>query len=93
MGTACMPRLQVVEPMAHPQQALHQVEFQGLDGRDLAQRIADQAFLGRAVHGVDAQAAPARLGGGGDTGKVRRGGAGCVVMVVAAMVAHGSIPV
>ncbi|MNT07648.1 hypothetical protein D3C72_1423620 [compost metagenome] len=85
--------LQVVEAVAHPQQALHEVEFQGLDGRDLAQGIADQALLGGAVHGLDAQAAPARLGGGGDTREVRRGGTGCVVMVVAAMVAHGSIPV
>jgi hypothetical protein len=78
----------VFEAMAHAQQALHQVEFQRFYGLDLAQRIADQAFLGGAVHGVDAQAAPAWLRGGGNSGQFRRGVTGRMVMLVAAMLAH-----
>ncbi|MCY1414359.1 hypothetical protein D9M71_298070 [compost metagenome] len=76
--------------MLHPQQALHQVEFEVFHRRQLAQCVAQQAFLRGAVHRFDAQAAPAQLGTPGQRPRIDGGRARRVLMVVAAgvLVAH-----
>ncbi|MNP11118.1 hypothetical protein D3C76_1032920 [compost metagenome] len=77
--------------MLHPQQALHQVEFEVFHRRQLAQCVAQQAFLRGAVHRFDAQAAPAQLGTARqalqlDCSRARRMG---VVVAAGVVLAHG----
>ncbi len=82
-GDQLLQRLQAVEAVLHLEQALHQVEFQLLHRRQLAQGVAQQALLGGAVHGLDAQAAPAQLtSGGGCGGELRRFGVARALVVV-----------
>ncbi|MOA04869.1 hypothetical protein D3C78_1244420 [compost metagenome] len=77
--------------MLHPQQALHQVELEVFHRRQLAQCVAQQAFLRGAVHRFDAQAAPAQLGIARqalqlDRSRARRMG---VVVAAGVVLAHG----
>ncbi|MND72970.1 hypothetical protein D3C80_645320 [compost metagenome] len=59
--------------MAHPEDTIDQVEFQLFDACQLAQFVLDQGLLGRAVHGLDAEAAQARIATGRFTQLHQRG--------------------
>ena len=87
-GDQLLQRLDAVEAMLDAQQALHQVEFQRLHCRLATEGVADQAFLGRAVHRFDAQVAPAQLGvaGQGSDGGHRRARRVAVPMIMSVTV-------
>ncbi|MNN12712.1 hypothetical protein D3C81_1257140 [compost metagenome] len=59
--------------VANPEDTIDQVELQLLDACQLAQFVLDQGLFGRAVHGLDPEAAQARIATGRFTQLHQRG--------------------